>query len=252
MGLLVLAAAFKFISNADLMWLREEQILTREVMLAVWATIAVTTALFLFGMIRMGEEESTIGPGRMVTAMTFGTIGLYLASGLFSSSQLHPWVESYMPPNLRQDTGIVAQGGAAPSIRNSTGGEYSSVGFSWFRDREEAFAHARATGRNVFIDFTGYTCTNCRLMERNMFPRPAVTELIDQYVRVKLYTDHPEVGEDNLRYQATTFGTVTLPFYVIMTPDGEVLATEAFTNSESRFVKFLGSGLKANGRIAAN
>ena len=34
---------------------------------------------------------------------------------------------------------------------------------------------ARDRGQRILIDFTGYTCTNCRWMEANMFPRPDVS-----------------------------------------------------------------------------
>lgn len=245
MGLVVLAAAFKFISNADLIWLRESMIFTREVLLAVWAVIAITTTLYLFGMIRMGEDAApSVGPGKLMLAMTFGTVGLYLASGMFGTA-LHPWIEAYLPPNLREEANSMTVAGANNTgARTATGGDRISSGFSWFTDLDTALEHASNTGRNVFIDFTGYTCTNCRLMEKNMFPRANIANLLDEYVRVKLYTDDPDVGEANLRYQAETFGTVTLPFYVIMTPDQEIIATEAYTTNQARFAAFLQKGLE--------
>lgn len=251
MGLVVLAAAFKFISNADLIWLRQEMIFTREVLLAIWATIAVTTAFYLLGLIRIGEDiGNALGTGRLLTGMTFGTVALYLASGLFGSS-LHPWIEAYLPPNLREEAAtVMVAGGNNPGARTSTGGDRISAGFSWFSEVEDAKEHARGLGRNVFIDFTGYTCTNCRLMEKNMFPRPRVADLLDQYVRVKLYTDDPDVGERHIQYQASTFGTVTLPFYAIITPDGEILATEAYQTNEERYVEFLRSGLPQDTELA--
>lgn len=245
MGLVVLAAAFKFVSNADLIWLRESMIFTPEVLLAVWAVIALTTAIYLFGMIRMGDDNTTVvGPMRVMLGMTFATVGLYLASGMFGG-KLHPWIEAYLPPNLREEAmSIVVAEGGNPGARTATGGDRISSGFSWFTELEPALEHARNIGRNVFIDFTGYTCTNCRLMEKNMFPRTGIADRLDQFVRVKLYTDDPTVGERNLRFQAETFETVTLPFYVVMTPDQEVLATEVYTTNESRFAAFLDRGLE--------
>ena len=53
----------------------------------------------------------------------------------------------------------------------------------------EALDRARRENKLVFIDFTGYTCTNCRWMEANMFPRPEVASEMDKFVRVRLYTD---------------------------------------------------------------
>ena len=41
-------------------------------------------------------------------------------------------------------------------------------------DLEAAVAKTKAEKKNMFVDFTGYTCTNCRWMEANMFTKPAV------------------------------------------------------------------------------
>jgi hypothetical protein len=35
----------------------------------------------------------------------------------------------------------------------------------------------------------GYTCTNCRWMELNMFPKPEVSKEMEKHVCVRLYTD---------------------------------------------------------------
>src|SRR3712207_8998442 len=37
-----------------------------------------------------------------------------------------------------------------------------------------ALAKAKATGKNVFIDFTGIYCTNCRDIEENVFTKKEV------------------------------------------------------------------------------
>ncbi len=249
MGFLVLAAAFKFLSNVDLVLRREDMILTRELLLAIWATIAAVTALYLFGLIRLSGEADEdapprVGTGRLLTGLTFGTVALYLAAGMFGG-RLHTWVDAYLPPDLGPP-GAVASGsgnGELPASRTATGGDMISAGYSWFSEVEPALEHARATGRNVFIDFTGYTCTNCRLMEREMFPRPQVSSLLEEYVRVKLYIDDRERGAERRAFQAENFGTVTMPYYVVMTPDGEVLGEEAYTTNVDQFVRFLERGV---------
>ncbi len=258
MGFLVLAAAFKFLSNVDLVLRREDMILTRELLLAVWATIAAVTALYLFGLIRLSGEAGEDGPprvgtGRLLTGLTFGTVALYLSAGMFGG-RLHSWIDAYLPPDLSPRGAVVASGendGGLPPSRTATGGDMVSAGFSWFSEVEPAIEHAAATGRNVFIDFTGYTCTNCRLMERDMFPRPEVASLMEEYVRVKLYIDDRERGAERRAYQAENFGTVTMPYYVVMTPEGEVLGEEAYTTNVERFVGFLERGVVAQEVAAA-
>ena len=237
MGLIVLAAAFKFLSNADLILLGESMIFTREVLLAVWTGIAAVIAFYLFGLIHLKEEGENAGSritsSRMLLATTFGILALYLAHGLFGG-QLHSWVEAYMPPDLRPGQGHTTVAG------NGASGEEQ---FDWYEEVEPALAQARSTGQNVFIDFSGYTCTNCRLMEKTMFPRPEVASLMKEYVLVRLYTDDPETGKKWQAYQAKNFGTVTLPLYVIITPDEEVIAKAEYTRDPEDFLSFLRKGL---------
>jgi hypothetical protein len=55
--------------------------------------------------------------------------------------------------------------------------------------------------------------------------------------------DGRTLGEVNLEYQATTFNTVTLPFYVTLSPEGEVRSIAEYTTNVERFVDFLNRGL---------
>lgn len=248
MALLVLAAGFKFVSNADLIWLKENMIFTREVLLAIWTAIAAVTGFYLFRIFHLpAEEESrSVGPARLFAGVAFLTIALYLSSGLFGRP-LNGWLEAYMPPDLSSRNQVVASegsGSALPASRTETGGDYLAAGFSWFTDLDKAKQHAREINKPIFIDFTGYTCTNCRLMEKNMFPRPAVAGLLEDYVRVKIYTDDAEKGAERRALQARMFNTISLPFYAAISPDEEIYATEAYTTNEDKFVEFLKSGLQ--------
>jgi thiol:disulfide interchange protein len=117
----------------------------------------------------------------------------------------------------------------------------------WLNDYEGALAAARAEGLPLFVDFTGYTCTNCRWMEANMFPRPEILPLLDRYVLVRLYTDgQGEPYRSQQRFQEHRFGTVALPYYAIVYDDGHAVATFlGMTRNTRRFATFLGDGLQA-------
>ena len=41
----------------------------------------------------------------------------------------------------------------------------------------------------IFVDFTGVTCTNCKLNEQHVFSQPAIKSLLGKYTLVSLYTD---------------------------------------------------------------
>jgi thiol:disulfide interchange protein DsbD len=93
----------------------------------------------------------------------------------------------------------------------------------------------------VFVDFTGYTCTNCRWMETNMFPQPEIAGALAGFVRVRLYTDGrgPE-AERAQSMQRTAYGTVALPLYAVVSGDGRPVATFlGMTRDRAEFVDFL-------------
>lgn len=113
---------------------------------------------------------------------------------------------------------------------------------SWItNDYQAAVKQAQAENKKLFVDFTGYTCTNCRWMEANMFPRPNVSAELEKFVRLRLYTDgEGEPYEGFQRMQEQRFGTVALPLYAIITPADQITATfEGLTRDESVFLAFL-------------
>ena len=79
-----------------------------------------------------------------------------------------------------------------------------------------------------------------------MFPRSEVQELFSRYILVRLYTDggKPE-HEANRRLEQERFATIALPFYALMSPEDEVLATfPGLTREPEEFVGFLETGLQ--------
>jgi thiol:disulfide interchange protein DsbD len=250
MALLVVAAAILHVSKADLYWNGKDMLLTREMLLAIWATIAVVCGAYLFGMIKFGDDTTeAIGLGRLGFGTLFLATGLYLTAGLFGRP-MNPKVDAFLPPEIGGKV-VASEGGGLPAARTETGGTTISHGFSWFEDIEPAMAQAKALGKPLFVDFTGWTCTNCREMEKRMFPEPRVAKLLEGYVRVKLYTDDPVKAkrEERQAFQAKHFETIALPTYGLMTPDGKVIASEQYTTDVDRYVRFLERGL-APGAVA--
>jgi thiol:disulfide interchange protein DsbD len=151
-------------------------------------------------------------------------LGLWLGTGLGGRGLGE--LEAFLPP---ADLAGSPANGELPWIVN---------------DYDAALAQARAANRPLLIDFTGYTCTNCRWMEANMFPRPDVTRELARYVRVRLYTDGQ--GEKYQGYQQLErdrFGTVALPYYAALSPDGRPTVVFAgLTRAPEQFVAFLEKG----------
>ena len=227
MGFLEIGAALKFLSNVDLVW--GWGIFTREVVIAGWIALSILIFLYLLGVFRFAHDsdDRSIGLVRVLNAFLFGTVAFYLLTGLFGSRLGE--IESFLPP--------------AREVISSAGSSTNANGeLSWItNDYEAAVKQAKAENKRIFIDFTGYTCTNCRWMETNMFPRPGVRTELEKFVRVKLFTDgEGQPFEGFQQMQEQRFGTVALPLYAILTPTDQITATfEGLTRSEHEFISFL-------------
>jgi uncharacterized protein YyaL (SSP411 family) len=60
-------------------------------------------------------------------------------------------------------------------------------------------------------------------------------------ILVRAFTDRRNNPTDAAykRYQQERFGSTLLPFYVLLAPDGSVIATSTYTSSEEEFLAFL-------------
>jgi thiol:disulfide interchange protein len=219
LGILELAAAVKFVSNADLVW--HWNVFSREVVLGLWIVAGLAlSALFLI----QPHFQRVPRPGWPRALLATGSLAgvAWLITGL-SGSRLGE-LEAYLPP-ARSDEGVE---------------------LAWrLNDYDGSLMAARVENRPVLIDFTGYTCTNCRWMEANMFPRPEVHVRLEGFVRVRLFTDgQGAVYEGQQALQQKLFGTVALPYYAILSPSGEPVATFlGMTRDAGEFVQFLERGL---------
>ncbi len=236
MGFLILAAAFKFLSNVDLVW--EWNLVSRNLVLAAWIAIALVTAIYLLGKFQLPYDSPVerLGVLRMLASLFFLSLAFYLLSGLFGARLGE--LEAFLPS---------AQTTAQETVATRQLGE------EWLEDYEQAIQQARVANKPLFINFTGITCTNCRWMEKNMFTDPQVKKELEQFALAKLFTDRqrPE-DERNRKLQEENFGTVALPLYVIMGSDGKELAKfEGLTRDRAQFISFLQAGLNRFHQLAA-
>ncbi len=237
MGFLEIAAAMKFLSNVDLVWgagmsasgaLNYGKVFTREVVLIIWIAVGLGICLYILGLFKFRHDS----PVKKITALRVGfavaflALVVYLGSGLLGKKLGE--LESFLPPKN------------AESKFNLLGNRNEEL--KWItNDFQRALSDAKAQNKLVFVDFTGYTCTNCRWMEANMFPRPEVRAEMEKYVLASLYTDgDSEIYDQQQQFQQETFQTVALPFYAIFNADGMPLATfPGLTRNADEFVDFL-------------
>ncbi|MBN1987142.1 MAG: thioredoxin family protein, partial [Prolixibacteraceae bacterium] len=117
----------------------------------------------------------------------------------------------------------------------------------------------------VILDFTGWSCVNCRKMEDNVWSDKMVLNILrNDYVLISLYVDDktrlPEneqyvsettnrkvktIGNKWSDFQTTHFKTNAQPFYVLLDHNGQMLAQpKGYDTSIDGYVKFLNEGMK--------
>lgn len=257
MGFLELAAALKFLRTAELRLLPTPQYFTYDVVLGGWVAISAACGLYLLNVFRLphDEERPNIGVPRLLFALAFLGLALYLAPALFKgadgkpqrpSGAVYAWVEAFLLPE-----DVPPQ----PGTKNEV----------WRTDLMDAVEASRASGRPIFLDFTGVTCTNCKLNERDVFPQASIREELQQFEKVKLYTDevpaqsyHTDPGHDervkearaNRDFQKAVFRDYALPLYAVLMPqaDGRVKVVgvydEGKINDPAKFATFLKGSLE--------
>ncbi len=246
MGFLEVAFALKFISNADLVlgW----GILPREMFLGLWIACGLLIVLYILGLFHLPHDSKvqSVGAPRLLFSIVFAGMTFYLLSGLYGRPLGE--IDAFLPPQNYQQIIEAAHGGAAAAsamtapTTNMVGESTTAADDhkSWIMSYEEGLRIAQETGKPVFIDFTGFTCTNCRWMEANIFPHDDVRALMNGMVKVQLYTDRREEPYiSNKKLQQQRFGSLELPLYVILTPKGELIASKAFTRNKQEFIDFL-------------
>ncbi len=223
MGFIEVATAMKFLANADmvLQW----GIFTRDVVLVIWMVVAAAAAAYLAGAFVRTAPRPRIPTAQWLLSGACLMLVFLLGRGL-GGKRLGE-LESFLPP----PEGAVTSGTA------DVKGE-----LPWMvNDYAGGLARAKAEHKSVLVDFTGYTCTNCRWMEANMFPRPEISKEMERFVRVRLYTDgQGELYQAQQKMELDKFGTVALPYYAVIdslgNPQSQFLG---MTRSSEEFLQFL-------------
>jgi thiol:disulfide interchange protein DsbD len=229
MGFVILAASLYYLSKLDqvaqLGWL------TRERFLAAWIVLFAMAGLYLLGFLRMEgiKADEPVSLGRLLSGVGFLIFAISLVPGM-SGAKLGD-LDAYVPMASSE-----ASSGTAAS------------GLVWLKDQyREALDRARREGKLVFVDFTGYACTNCHWMRANMLSKPEIAAVLKNFVLVELYTDGTDAAsEANQKLQLEKFGTIAEPFYVILDADEKLIAkSEGTTTEVATYLAFLNQGARS-------
>jgi thiol:disulfide interchange protein DsbD len=228
LGFVVLAVMLKYLSNVD--QVLQTHWLTRERFLAAWIVLAAMPGLYLLGLLPMEgiKRDEHLGVGRALVAALFLIFAISLAPGLFGARLGD--LDAFVPEPTSTLAGVVNAPGAG------------DVGATTYKNQlDTALRVAREQNKLVLVNFTGYACTNCHWMKANMFPRPEIQGALKDLIIVDLYTDGTDAeSEKNQQFEDQKFGTASIPFYAILDPDQNVIATfPQLTRNPKEFLSFL-------------
>lgn len=270
LGFIEVALGFKFLSVADQTY--HWGLLDREVYLAIWIVTFSLLGLYLLGKIRFAHDDKTehLSVTRLALAIAVFSFVAYMIPGMFGAPLKA--LSGYLPPLTTQDFVIGSGSSAQVHAGSSAGAEKENrfdlhlpLGLEGYFTIEEGLAAAKEAGKPVFVDITGHGCVNCREMESRVWSDPQVLDILrNEYVIVALYTDDKtrlekdewvetengdilkDLGRVNSYIARTRFGVNAQPNYVLLSPDGELLApVRGYDLSIPGFIEFLESGLES-------
>ena len=139
MGFLEIAAAMKFLSNADLVW--QWNIFTRTTVLCVWIGCLLMIVAYLLGWFRFehDSEIAAVSGTRVVFSLVFLAAAIWLANGL-AGHRLGD-IDAFLPPT---EVDASARTQAAPRVRvrkNTMDRERSAVRFGSGQNDRPAGVH---------------------------------------------------------------------------------------------------------------
>ena len=252
LGFIELAFALKFFSVADLAY--GWHLLDREVFLSLWIVIFGLLGAYLCGWLKFQEDEvgGELNKPMPVICIMGGLVSLafavYMVPGLWGAPCKA--VSAFAPPMNTQDFNLNTKTVEAK-----------------YTDFEAGMAAARAEGKPVFVDFTGFGCVNCRKMEAAVWTDPRVADkLKNDFVLISLFVDDKTplaepyeiideqgntktlrtVGAKWSYLQSHKFGANAQPFYVMLDPiTGRPLSgSRAYDEDIDKYLDFLNTGLK--------
>lgn len=274
LGFIELALGLKFLSIADQTY--HWHILDREIYLAIWIVLFTLMGFYLLGKIKFAHDSEVthISVPRLFFVIATFTFVMYLIPGMWGAPLKA--LSGYLPPMASHDFDL--PGINRRNVNEAVGKEekqglcdtpkyheflHLPHGIEGYFDYQQALDCAKKQNKPLFVDFTGHGCVNCREMEANVWSNPEVLKrLKEDYIVVSLYVDDktllPEnewvlnkdgelektLGKVNADLQIRNFKVNAQPYYVLISPDGKLLAEPHWHDLDvDKYIKFLDEGI---------
>lgn len=266
---ILLAFGLKFLSNIDQVY--GFDILSREIYLAIWIVVFFLLGLYFLGKIKFSHDSDLpyVSVGRLFLSVATFTFVVYLFTGLLGNPLVG--IASLIPPQSEQQ--YLSERGQSANSYNTADelcgpAKYADKlhlphGLPGYFDFEQGLACAQEQGKPLFVVFKGHACANCKKMENTVWTDPEVQKMLaEDYVVVGLYTDDrtkldedewvtsqrdgkliKTMGKKNLDLQIAKYGTNSIPYHVIIEPDGSIRKM-GVTFEQEEFTTFIEKGLE--------
>ena len=245
LGFIELALAFKFLSNVDL--IQEWGILKREVFIIIWAVIFILCGLYLV------KKSNKRMNSHFLSGFIFIISGIIMSTAIPNNSSVKlSMLSGLLPPEFY-------------SIYNSEND--CPLGLDCYKDFDEGLKVSKELNKPMLIDFTGWACANCRRVEENTWSDPEIFDYLNNdVVLISLYVDDRSLLEDKniitLRdqygnskilesigqkwsaFQTLNFNINSQPYYVLVSPDLEILNTPIQYVDTETYRSWITSGLR--------
>ena len=245
LGFIELALAFKFLSNVDL--IQEWGILKREIFIIIWAVIFILCGLYLV------KKSNKRMNSHFLSGFIFIISGIIMSTAIPNNSSVKlSMLSGLLPPEFY-------------SIYNSEND--CPLGLNCYKDFDEGLKISKELNKPMLIDFTGWACANCRRVEENTWSDPEIFDYLNNdVVLISLYVDDRSLLEDKnvitLRdqygnskilensgqkwsaFQTLNFNINSQPYYVLVSPDLEILNTPIQYVDTETYRSWITSGLR--------
>jgi len=226
-------------------------ILKREVFVLIWVIIFIACGIYLLKDLR--KSFSSIISLKSLIATLFILTGLFMSKSLTNNSDTKlSFLSGLLPPEFY----------SIYEVENDC-----PLSLDCYKSFDEGLELSKKYNKPILLDFTGWACANCRRVEENTWSDPVVYDLINnKFILISLYVDdRTDLGDDiiTLRdkngnkkiletigekwsaFQTLNFKINSQPYYVLISPDLNILNTPIQYTDTETYKNWLNEGLES-------
>lgn len=193
-------AAFGVLMLGVAIWMME-RVLPAAVIMALWATLLIFSAVYLGALTPITEATTGWGKFRKSTAIVLFLYGISLIIGALAGNN-----DMFQPLKGLGGSHVVAS-------QQAEAGHVEFQRVKNVQELEQRISQAKSEGKPVMLDFYADWCISCKEMEKFTFSDPTVGKTMGNFVLLQAdVTDDNEENKALLKYY-NLFGPPAIIFY---------------------------------------